>query len=32
MERVSGPLAWSRSAEQLLAAYAAAVERRRAGA
>jgi glycosyltransferase involved in cell wall biosynthesis len=32
MERVSGPLAWSRSAEQLLAAYRAAVERRHAGA
>jgi len=28
MERLAGPLSWSRSAEQLLAAYQAAVERR----
>jgi hypothetical protein len=32
MERVAGPLSWSRSAEQLLAAYGAAVDHRRAGA
>jgi glycosyltransferase involved in cell wall biosynthesis len=32
MERVAGPLSWSRSAEQLLAAYDAAVEQRRTGA